>query len=94
MIMQYKCEHMIPENDSGVQTNTESFVEFQDENQAEEFYEVVKNRLLQVNDWHVLAGKLSARFELTDERGDPVSRWAQASDHIRINSPGTWFIKR
>jgi len=79
---------MVPKNETGMQTNTESSLELNDETQAKEFYEVVKNRLLQVNEWHDLAGKASARFQLSDKNGTPVSRWAQAGDHIRIDIPG------
>jgi hypothetical protein len=79
---------MVPKNETGMQTNTESSLELNDETQAKEFYEVVQNRLLQVNEWHDLAGKASAKFELSDKNGTPVSRWAQAGDHIRIDIPG------
>jgi len=93
LITRRLIENMIPENETGVQTNTESSVEFSDEAKAKEFYEVVKNRLLQVNQWQELAGPLSAEFQLTDESGRPVSRWAQAGDHIRIDIPGPRSVR-
>ena len=87
-----KEDEIIPENIKGIQTNTESEVELADEDAAKEFYQVVKNRLLHVNQWHELAGKASAEFSLTDKNGKNVERWAQAGDHISIDIPGPGTI--
>jgi hypothetical protein len=79
---------MIPEHESGTQTNTESSTECSNETEAKEFFEEVKKRLLHVNQWHDLAGVASATFQLTDEKGDPIQRSAKAGDHFRIDIPG------
>ena len=81
-------DNIIPENRQGIQTNTESSIEFSTEKEAKHFFEVVKNRLVDINRWHKLAGKTSASFRLTDHEGKPVSRTAQKNDHIKIDIPG------
>lgn len=81
-------EKIIPEQESGVQTNTESFKELSSIEEAEEFYEKVKQRLLHVNGWHQLAGNLTADFYLTDEKGNEVERAVQQGDHFKIDIPG------
>jgi hypothetical protein len=81
-------EEIIPDNSKGIQTNTESSIELADEQNAKDVYQTVKSRLLHVNQWHELAGKASAVFQLTDKNGHSVERWAQAGDHIRIDIPG------
>jgi hypothetical protein len=79
---------LIPEHQSGTQTNTESSIELEDEHEAKRFYPVVKKRLLDVNDWHRLAGKASADFQLTDEKGLEADRPARKGDHLKIDIPG------
>src|SRR5215208_6216106 len=82
-----KAEDIIPEHDKGIKTNTESTVELANEEEAKEFYKLVKNRLLNVNKWHDLAGAVSADFHLADKEGHEVNRWAQAGDHLKISIP-------
>ena len=87
-----KEQEIIPENVRGIQTNTEANAVLPDEGAAKEFYQVVKNRLLHINQWREVAGKASAEFTLTDKNGVSVDRWAQAGDHIRIDIPGPGTI--
>jgi hypothetical protein len=79
---------IIPENESGLQTNTESSKDFDDARQAKEFYQIAKNRLLHVNEWQGLAGPATAAFQLTDERGKDLERVVQENDHFKIDIPG------
>lgn len=83
-----KENDIIPENESGLQTNTESSKDFDDARQAKEFYQTAKNRLLHVNEWQDLAGPATAAFQLTDEKGNDVNRIAQENDHFKIDIPG------
>lgn len=81
---------LIPENEEGVQTNTESSVSLDSDEQARNFFSIVKYRLLHVNEWHDIAGEATAIFQLTDEKGNDVQRAAKKGDHFRINihAPG------
>lgn len=81
-------DKIIPEHNEGIQTNTESSVEMSTEEDAKEFFEKVKQRLLHINNWHQYAGSATADFKLTDEKGNPVNRTPQNGDHFKIDIPG------
>ena len=81
-------EDIIPEQQSGIETNTETSVEFNSPEEAKIFYQKVKRRLLNVNDWQGLAGTLTADFQLTDKEGKEVNRTAEKGDHFKIDIPG------
>lgn len=89
--MTQKEKELIPTNETGVETNTESYVDLEDQKQAETFYSTVKERLLSVNGWHSLAGTGTADFQLTDDKGNEIKRKPQPGDHFRISipAPGT-----
>ena len=78
---------MIPETESGIQTNTESFTEFSNEEDAKKYFPEIRQRLAHVNQWHDLAGAATARFQLTDAKGREVDRPVQEGDHFRIDIP-------
>ena len=78
---------MIPETKSGVQTNTESYTEFGNEAEAKKFFPEIRDRLAHVNQWHDLAGAATARFQLTDAKGQEVDRPVAEGDHFRIDIP-------
>ena len=84
-------KEMIPKNEEGIQTNTESEASFNTEEEAGMFYHTVQERLLQVNDWHERAGAATAKFQLTDEKGHDVFREAHVGDLFKIDlpAPGT-----
>jgi hypothetical protein len=82
------ADEIVPEQHSGVATNTESSVELSSIDEAKSFYEKVKERLLHVNDWHKIAGAATADFQLTDKYGQDVSRIVQEGDHFKIDIPG------
>ena len=86
--MSKKENDIIPQNESGLQTNTESSKDFDDVRQAKEFYQIARKRLLQVNEWQALAGPATAAFQLTDEKGKEVKRLPQENDHVKIDIPG------
>ena len=81
-------EEIIPKQETGIESNTESTVEFSSREEAKTFYQTVKHRLLHVNDWHRFAGSLTADFQLTDKEGKEVDRAAEKSDHFKIDIPG------
>jgi hypothetical protein len=81
---------LIPENEVGIQTNTESSAEFDTIEKADSFFNIVKSRLMHVNQWHNLAGKATADFKVTDEKGNEVERAVKQGDYLKINihAPG------
>lgn len=81
-------EENVPEQHTGVQSNTESTQKFATEKEAIGFFKIVKDRLFQVGRWQEWAGIGSARFWLTDAAGNEISRAPQTGDHFKIDIPG------
>ncbi|HVG40641.1 MAG TPA: hypothetical protein VM888_03440 [Chitinophagaceae bacterium] len=79
---------MIPEQNTGIATNTESKEILSNIEEAVQFYTTVKERLLHVNEWQSLAGAATASFQLTDSSGMDVNRTVQKGDHFKIDIPG------
>ncbi|MBD0285472.1 MAG: hypothetical protein ICV79_08620 [Flavisolibacter sp.] len=84
-------EDLIPEQHSGAKSNTEAIETMPSEEEAKRFFKQVKRRLLNVNNWHEVAGAGTADFQLTDSNGKEVSRTAQIGDYFKIDipAPGT-----
>jgi hypothetical protein len=85
-------KNIIPENKEGTQTNTERSIEFATEEESKQFFQIAKERLLDVNHWRKIAGNATADFQLTDEEGKPVNRTAKEGDHFKIDIPGPGSI--
>ena len=66
--MSRRNDEIVPEHESGIETNTEASLILNSVEEAKSFYQKAKQRLLHVNEWHNIAGALSADFQLTDER--------------------------
>jgi len=81
-------KEIVPPHVSGIQTNTESYKEFETEQEAKDFYLVARERLLDINHWQDIAGKATASFQLTDSNGKEVSKEVQKGDHFKIDIPG------
>lgn len=79
---------IVPEQEEGGESNTESSKKFSSEEEAQEFFTKVADRLMNVNEWHYYAGSLTADFKLADENGELVHRPVQKGDHFRIDIPG------
>ena len=82
-----KPEDNIPEQREGVEVNVEDSVEFSNAEEARLFFQQVKQRLLNINSWHNIAGTLSADFKLTDHTGNEIQRQPQKGDYFKINIP-------
>ncbi len=52
------------------------------------FYEIAKQRLVNINNWHSYAGVMTADFRLCNASGEPVERPVEKGDHFRIDIPG------
>ncbi len=81
-------KEIVPGQHEGGKSNTESHKDFSSEEEAKEFFHKVADRLMNVNEWHTYAGKLTADFTLTDAAGNPVQRPVEKGDHFRIDIPG------
>lgn len=77
----------IPEHHEGTAVDVEESVEQATPEKAGAFYQVVKKRLLSVNEWHNMAGPLSAVFVITDSKGGKVVRPPQQGDYFKISVP-------
>jgi len=84
----YLPDSLIPEQKEGAQSNTESFVEFDNLKKALHAYSLVKQRLLNVNRWKSLAGDGTANFQLIDSNGNDPHRMAKVGDYFQIDIPG------
>jgi hypothetical protein len=79
---------LIPVNTSGKEINAEAVAEAKNFEEAKAVYTTVKKRLLDVNNWHHIAGIMSAHFQLTDLNGKEVTRNAETGDYFKIDIPG------
>ena len=79
---------IVPAQYTGREIEAASSAVLKTENEAITFYDIVKERLLHVNNWHRVAGILSAKFQLVNATGAPVDRNVQQGDHFRIDIPG------
>ncbi|MEI6948724.1 hypothetical protein V9K67_16140 [Paraflavisolibacter sp. H34] len=86
--MAERPDDIIPQNESGIQTDTEASRECATVEEAKQFYELVKERLLHVHRWHDLAGALTAEFQLTDSQGREEKRATREGDYWKIDIPG------
>ncbi len=79
---------IVPAQYTGEEIEADASVEMNDEHEAKKFYLLAKDRLLNVNKWHKLAGLISARFHLTDTSGNEIDRQVQKGDFLKIDIPG------
>lgn len=85
--MKQDHSEIVPEQYTGKAIDVISSVELDAEN-ASRFYAVVRERLLEVNNWDDYAGEPSAKFQLTDSNGKDVFRKANKGDYFKIDIPG------
>lgn len=79
---------IIPAQYTGNEIEAQASVDLKDDNEAKIFYEVVKERLLNVNNWHKVAGIICAKFQLIDANGKEIERSAKKGDYLKIDKPG------
>ncbi|HEY9362933.1 MAG TPA: hypothetical protein VIQ00_06720 [Chitinophagaceae bacterium] len=79
---------LLPDQYTGEEINSEKTELFENTIEAKAFYNKVVHRLQNVNEWHQLAGTLSADFQLTDKNGHDVMDAVQKGNFIRINIRG------
>lgn len=79
---------VIPEHYTGKIIDTDHVADFDSVEQARAFFEVAKDRLLNVNSWHELAGVGTSDFQVVNPTGKEVSRPVQQGDYFKIDIPG------
>lgn len=79
---------LVPDQHSGAESNTTETLQLASGQDARRFFEIVSNRLMDVNSWDELAGQATANFRLFDRDGHPVSRLVREGDYVRIDIPG------
>jgi hypothetical protein len=79
---------IIPAQHTGEKIDTESVVECNSIAEAKSLYTLAKGRLLDINNWQHLTGKLLAGFQLVNEQGQELNRLVQQGDYCRIDIPG------
>jgi len=79
---------IIPDQQTGKAIDAESSVELNNIEEAKAFFNVVKSRLQNVNNWHMFAKGISAEFKLVNNEGVEVQRSAEKGDYLKIDIPG------
>ena len=79
---------IVPTQYTGEEIEADASVKLNDSNEASTFYEKTKDRLLNVNEWHIVAGGISATFNVLDRSGKEVKRAVQKGDYFKIDIPG------
>lgn len=76
-----------PPQEQGASSDIIKTIHLKSSGQAKEHFKIVKNRLLNVSDWHNVSKNPSARFILTNSKGEEVLRDAKEGDMFKINIP-------
>lgn len=78
----------LPAQQQGAEKNIEELVETSNEDEAKQLYTASKKRLLNVNNWNKICGKLSAVFELTNSEGHQLKSNPVVGNYFKIDIPG------
>lgn len=81
-------ENAVPSQESGSEMNAVQEAKFNTAEEANAFYEVAKQRLLDVNKWDEVAKVPSSTFILCGPSGKSVERNVQLGDFLKIDIPG------
>jgi hypothetical protein len=78
----------IPKQQVGSKVDISSAVEFNSNAEAITFFQTVKHRLLNVNQWAEICKAPSSTFKLINARNQEIAGLVKETDYIRINVPG------
>lgn len=81
-------KNQIPKQQEGSQLDTTAKTEFLTPEEAKAFYQIAKNRLLNVSCWAEICKVPLSTFTLTDQNGHEVIREAEEGDYLKIDIPG------
>jgi hypothetical protein len=79
---------IVPPQFTGQEIETASTQVLKTEADAESLYNEARKKLLDVNNWNKVAGIVTARFQIIDEKGKEVNREVKKGDYLRIDIPG------
>jgi hypothetical protein len=79
---------IVPLQFTGQEIETASTQVLKTEANAESLYNEARKKLLDVNNWNKVAGIVTARFQIIDEKGKEVNREVKKGDYLRIDIPG------
>lgn len=86
-----KNEHTepdLPRQYTGKALDYYNAVELSSQEEAISFFDQVRRKLLDVNQWHKMSAGPSAEFCIKDSAGEKQDRYVQKTDRIRIDIPG------
>lgn len=86
-----KSKHMenkIPKQVEGKALDCFKSVDMPSQAEAATFFEHIKGKLLDVNNWHQITKTPSATFTIVNIHGQTIERHVQKGDYIRIDIPG------
>ncbi|WP_437918774.1 hypothetical protein [Sphingobacterium sp. LRF_L2] len=79
----------IPQQQDGKQLDLRAVEHYESEAATTAAYQQARNRLLDVNNWHIVAGSAtSARFTLCDGFANEITGNARIGDYVKIDIPG------
>ncbi|MBB6270290.1 hypothetical protein HDF26_000717 [Pedobacter cryoconitis] len=81
-------KNQIPEQHEGGQLDTIAKAKFSSIEEAKAFYQIAKNRLLNVSCWAEICKVPLSTFTLTDKNGRELIRDAVPGDYLKIDIPG------
>jgi len=79
---------IVPEHCTGKEIEACASVTLDTLGDASIAYRHARERLFDINNWHRIAGTISARFQLLDASGKQVDRSPHEADFIRVDIPG------
>lgn len=89
--MKIDVKHLIPLQEIGHQCDNIAYKVCTEEN----YFNIVKDRLEQINFWHLFAGKEKAKFIHVDNMNKQIMSMPKEDDFIKIKIPGAHnLIKR
>ncbi len=81
-------ENPIPSQETGSEMNAVEKATFDNTAGARQFYEIAKERLLNVNRWAEISALPSSTFRLCDGSGAEADRLVKEGDYFKIDIPG------
>lgn len=78
----------VPKQNEGGQMDITANIALDSIEDAKTFYQIAKQRLLAVYNWHEVCAVPVSTFMLTDPQGKEIKRPAQEGDYLKIDIPG------
>ena len=79
---------LVPFQFTGSEIEADASVELENGNDPAAFFSIAKDRLLNVKNWHEIAGIISANFQIVEKNGNEPIRNIEKGDYMRIDIPG------